>query len=1510
MKSFSPLTIILAALLVGHSAQAQSPNGNDNPTGVAGDYGGSITTGGGYDPYTGNGKRVIDDIVVPGAVGAYPLKWTRFLNTRSGWSNSYQYGLSIAPPYPYHCCDTYEGPYGHVYYPDGRQVDLWYVDSTHWDAPGSDGPQGIGDRVEATGGGTYKLFLHDGGQVLFATQSYWNGTAWIQDIYATAIRDPFGQTTTLGRDSQGRLNTVTEPGGRYLHIDYGAHGWSMVQAWDGRGNLIETVTYGYTTAMVYHAAVNNWLPDTRLTQVYYDDGAVATYTYRNSNVVNNSYNTVLGRLVETCDDPRFAGPMKRIKYEYMGGQNDAWGKLKAERNATTDQIVSQVTYPAYGDPNPGNRTETRGDGKTRLIVCGALGWTSWTDFQNHTTTVTFPAGGDGWVRTDARGNATTFGGYPGSPGAIKTVTFPRTDPNQPSATLEFTWSDPMNPYYLTGKKNENNNWTTFERDEYNRVAKINYPEGGTEEFQYNNLGQVFRHKLTSGGTEYFNYDNKANPWDAATRGLKTKHTDALGNVTTYEYYASGPQTDRLWRVTDPRGNSTTFVYNQRGQVTKTTHADQSYTQSGYNNDGTVAWTTDELGHTTSFAYDEYKRVLTVTNAMGETTTNYYGLDWANPLVHTTNNPKYTLSPLGKNVLYDYDENFRKVAQTLAAMTSDVATTWFEYDAVGNLTKTTDPRGNATTLAYDQRNRKIWMKDPIASDRNSNDHTMDWQYDAVGNKMKETRADNAFRSWEYDVPNRITRAVDWRMNESEPRVVTTYERDLPVTSGGITVTKERTKDAKNAVYEFQFDALHRKMSETYPPAYGNASPNEHYWYDAAGNLSLYKNPANQYEHLDFVDSYDSRNRLRHSAWNTSPTSGTADWRVGQEIRTNYDEASRMTQITTNGSETIVGFAYDSANRKISEDQTLAGYPARHIETPRDADGNRGRLSVTVYGNLYYALNFEYNQRNQLWNIYGNDNSRVAGYTYDAAGNVTNQCLYWIYANGTNYSYDALNRVATADFGDAGAVFQHNHYQYDKVGREVARWRDEPASKGERFWYNPTGHLTRAEYDADNVATGNTSNSSKFREYNYTADLLNWTSVNDNGYLAPFANNAMNQYTGINGSAPQYDGNFNQTTSNGATFVYNAQNQVVNGSMQATYDGLGRCRRRTVGGTTIVFTYDEWNPIVEWDAGGSWKAWTIYGAKPDEVLCRSDATYGALMYKRDNQGNVLFLLDGSNRRIEKYTYDVFGRATVTSWNYITNSWKAPSDRSSFGNRFMYTGREWITEIQHYDYRHRLYNPDTGRFLQSDPTGFDAGDMNLFRYCSDDPVDRSDPTGLENATASGWNHLMWLQGGSQVSSELFDQIRQDTARIVLELIPAGDRHISQKDVFLKDGKTRALGYTDPSFKVRDPVKQKDGSWKVTGVYTLDVKYADGAGTTAGPKSLNHAYNQEWRHAVPFDNWFGRALKTVERMNSVFHFKTPEEARNALQSQLQPGYDHAYQESLDIHKDPAHNSPYKYEE
>ena len=41
-------------------------------------------------------------------------------------------------------------------------------------------------------------------------------------------------------------------------------------------------------------------------------------------------------------------------------------------------------------------------------------------------------------------------------------------------------------------------------------------------------------------------------------------------------------------------------------------------------------------------------------------------------------------------------------------------------------------------------------------------------------------------------------------------------------------------------------------------------------------------------------------------------------------------------------------------------------------------------------------------------------------------------------------------------------------------------------------------------------------------------------------------------------------------------------------------------------------------------------------------------------------------------------------------------------------------------------RYYDPTTGTFISQDPTGFSAGDSNLYRYTGNSPTDRTDPTG----------------------------------------------------------------------------------------------------------------------------------------------------------------------------------------
>jgi hypothetical protein len=156
--------------------------GNDNPNGPRGDYNGSITSAGYYDPFTGNAKRVIDDITVPGSVGAYPLKWSRYLNTRGtvasffgqggAWTHSYSWGLSVwAPPPP----RVEPQPDGGIGYPDGRSVDLYDAGGRSY-FPMRRALDQVREYVLKTGGGDYglgyyDLLLGDGGKVRFGPVS-------------------------------------------------------------------------------------------------------------------------------------------------------------------------------------------------------------------------------------------------------------------------------------------------------------------------------------------------------------------------------------------------------------------------------------------------------------------------------------------------------------------------------------------------------------------------------------------------------------------------------------------------------------------------------------------------------------------------------------------------------------------------------------------------------------------------------------------------------------------------------------------------------------------------------------------------------------------------------------------------------------------------------------------------------------------------------------------------------------------------------------------------------------------------------------------------------------------------------------------------------------------------------------------------------------------------------------------------------------------------------------------
>ena len=115
--------------------------------------------------------------------------------------------------------------------------------------------------------------------------------------------------------------------------------------------------------------------------------------------------------------------------------------------------------------------------------------------------------------------------------------------------------------------------------------------------------------------------------------------------------------------------------------------------------------------------------------------------------------------------------------------------------------------------------------------------------------------------------------------------------------------------------------------------------------------------------------------------------------------------------------------------------------------------------------------------------------------------------------------------------------------------------------------------------------------------------------------------------------------------------------------------------------------------------------------------------------------MFQTNTSGEIEEQYEYDAFGLPYFFdgSGNPTTTANGQPG--SPWGNRILFTGREYLSDTRIYDFRNRVYHPELGRFLQPDPIQFAAGDYNLYRYCHNDPVNRSDPLGLRDVDVYVW-------------------------------------------------------------------------------------------------------------------------------------------------------------------------------
>jgi RHS repeat-associated protein len=1355
------VAILVCAAADSLHAQISGIPTDSSPT-IDTDISSLIATGCGYDAWTGSARRNVVDFEVPGAVSEHGLKWERTYSSSSGgWSFAYTWSVANRPYYT-------TGP--HIGFPDGRSqragetgtkerlFDTGNRGSGTTDVYLADGSIVEFDRYSATVGSQENYWV-----------DYYT-PLWLKDRHGRQTMLTWEQADANTDSGHIRLTNVRDPSGRWIQITYGYDqscgmiGYvfmpTHVQGSDGH-------SVDYTWSPMTDPQTNTTVGV--LTDVAYSDGTSTHYTYvAKPWGLNSDHKAIV--LVSARDthatgpmqniyydynpNGRFQG---QLAGEHYLNSNDSMGIMLSS-------LTSAITSNSGAQDTGATQTETRGDAATRRIRMDKLNsgkgppFVSWKeDYMGKQEQYGYNANFFLNKVIDRRGNPTNF--------TLESVIGNPTRRTHPDGThIDYTYSDSFYPYYLKTVANERQYTTTYNRADSAHplmVSSINYPDGGLEAFTYNNFNQVLTHQLPSNRTDgsgrykHYQYDPNGTGLLVAEWNPTTSSSPVSGDPkTTYTYYGpNDPVAGNAWidrvkqktppanaqglvnveiyeydRALDASGETTGAPVAGRGLVTKVSYPNDThngtmpagtYKLFAYDKYGNKVWEENENHERTRYSYDDYKRVMQVTPPLpaGPTKNDYSPTEGDAVLCyrHTTSNPYFVTDPVNIITSNTYDPNWRKSSTTLgygnAAPYS--ATTWFAYDEVGNQTEITDPRGSGigdpnytTNTAYDSRNRKISVTDPLS-------HVTSFAYEDNLNLTRITRADGSSETKHYDPMNRVdTDAMPKAGSPTAPSetIITTFVYNPSGSLQSVTVPQTASLSLTTT---FEYDPADLKTKMTYP----NNSDYQSWTYDNAKNLSSRRTVNGTTQSFTF----DSRNRKMGMNWSNNADSATFD----------YDTAGRL--ITANNPNSSITRGYDTAGRLNLDRQNVGALGAKDVQYQIDVAGKPTELYLTTAG---YDYIFGYDPMGRFSTISPNGSAASFQYSYDLASNETHRLNLLKNIDQDYGTPDALNRKQKREIkingnrlSGAGSL---EAYGYDVMNRLATIDREDGTR--DAFTYYLNGELTNARY-------GLVNNANPTRNVDYTIDKSgNRTNVSDSGTNTNYSPNNLNQYTTVGGnnlgSGSEHEINSYQSAN--YTYINDERLQSVTlggNTYTLGYDALGRCVKRTLGTTTTYYIYDGEKPIVEYTSGGVVTAKNLYGKEIDEILMRTDSTVPAAQqpyfYQDDHEGSVTHLIDNANTAvIERYRYDVFGKPTING-GALTSS--------AFNNRFMFTGREYAGTFGIYEYRARAYHPGLGRFMSEDPKGFDAGDYNLFRYCKNDPEDLTDPMG-EDVNLDMFSHESW--------------------------------------------------------------------------------------------------------------------------------------------------------------------------
>lgn len=489
--------------------------------------------------------------------------------------------------------------------------------------------------------------------------------------------------------------------------------------------------------------------------------------------------------------------------------------------------------------------------------------------------------------------------------------------------------------------------TTISYDDVNRKKIITDAQGNRIASTFDILGQVVKtEQLLQNKTVVMNQTEYNHA------GLVTKSIDSNNQSTFFNYDALG----RLVSVTNPKGEQTSYTYSLLGLLSKVEFPDHTYELNRYDELGRLIQKTDPSGDVEKYKYDANGNLVNFVNRKNEVVSYEYNKrNLLGKEAATTEVITYTYDLAGRRKSmtdntgtsnYNYNPS---TGQLSSVVFPDGRQMTYEYDKIGNRTKSTDPFGQQTDYVYySDRNLLKGVGQVTGWENESDPLGLDakYEYNNSGQTAKVQFSNGTTQNYTYKDLN-----LDSVVHKASNGAILSSFAYAYDDNGNI-----KSKTENNQTHVYTYDSLNRIKT--------NSQYNETYSYDIKGNrltLESGNPPAislGQYE-------YDKWNRLTKV---TNEDGSTVTYR--------YNGDGLLYERTENGQTTRYYWDGDQIAAEATIINGSPSYKASYIRgnglvARKASDGTKGYYLTNGHGDVTEIRNSNGGLLNKYnYDIWGN------------------------------------------------------------------------------------------------------------------------------------------------------------------------------------------------------------------------------------------------------------------------------------------------------------------------------------------------------------------------------------------------------------------------------------------------------------------------------------------------------------------------------------------------------------